>query len=138
MSRESYYSQQITAIIIGGIPAVDLAEGSCLTVETGGDQASLNKGADGAKTSLAFDRTGFVTIRLKPTSPTNDYFSGISRRQQSGIFPDLSVAVLSGSGEIHRGNGGSLVTIAPTSTGSEAMEQREWKFQFETLDSDIG
>jgi len=138
MARKDYYAQNLTAVVVDGVACVDFAEGSCVTVESGGDQANMNKGADGARTSLAFDRTGRITIRLKPMSPTNDHFAGIARRQQAQFFPNSSCAVASGSGELHKATGGSLVTIAPTPTGSNAMEQREWVFQFEVLDSDIG
>jgi len=136
MARMEYYAQNITAVVVDGVSSVDFAEGTCVTVESGGDQASMNKGADGARTSIAFDLTGKITIRLKPTSTTNDQFAGIVTQQQSGTFPDLTCTVHAGSGETHSGIGGSIVTIAPTPTGSNAMEQREWVFQFERLTSD--
>jgi len=131
-----YYAQALTAVVIDGVSAVDFAEGNCISVESGGEQASLNKGADGAKTSLAFDATGKITVRLKPTSTTNDQIAGIVTQQQSGTFPDITVTVQAGSGETHTGVGGSIVNIAPVSTGGAAMEQREWVFQFETLTTD--
>ena len=138
MSRQDYYSQNITAVIIDSVAAVDFAEGTCVTIEAGGDQASINKGADGAKTSLAFDETGMVTVSLKPTSSTNDQYAGIATKQRSGTFPDLTCTVQDGSGATHTGTGGSLVTLASVPTGSGSMEAREWKFQFEKLTIDAG
>lgn len=136
MPRQDFYAQNLTAVVVDGVAVVDFAEGSCVSVDSGGDQASMNKGADGARTSLAFDRTATVTIRVKPTSSSNDHFAGISRRQQQNLFPDASISIQAGSGDIQSGARGSLVTLAGVATGSNEMEQREWVFQFEEFDFD--
>lgn len=120
---------------VDGAPIIGWWEGNdAIMFETAEDEGKHIIGAEGSSVWSQFaDRSGIITLKLLPASPSNDMLYAKKERQESGVplpfdtnFFDL------GGGEAGVATDCYILKAPTTSLGKEATV-REWKISTSNL-----
>ena len=105
----------------------DFAEGDSIAfAPTVTDAVSVTDGFDQSKISVAASRSGKITIKLKPTSPSVGFLTNLALQNRTA--PQIvNVTILTGVNEtLQLENAG--VNMSGGATGADKMSEREFSF----------
>lgn len=132
----TYYDQQGAQLIVQGVPIQDFMDGSSIRYRSGGDEATVTKGLDGATMNLSRDFTATIEFDLKETSSSNDVLGGLAKAQRASLYLDLTVVFIDGAGATHAGSGGAIQKRADVDTGGPSMGGRTWILLLPQMETD--
>jgi len=135
MTINTVHSMNIAGIVIDGVPVVGMWEGDdAATIETSEDEGAHLIGADGSSVWSQFaDRSGIITIKVQPGSPTNAQLTARKQRQDSGVPVSFPVSYFNlGGGEAGVASDCYIMKSKTVSLGKNATV-REWKISAANL-----
>jgi hypothetical protein len=134
------YDAKKVIITLGSHTVTGYAEGTFVSIEPEGDGTVAQAGADGeVARSLSNNPLHTINITLQQTSPSNDAFSELLRRDRAsggrGVVP-LQVRDLRGSTLFAASQ--AWVTNWPTIENGSELNDREWAFMGVMTDVNVG
>jgi len=136
------YSFLNNIVLINGVPVTQWSEDNdALKIERAEDSMKPKVGVDG-KAALAINanKSGFVTLKLMQTSPTNKVLMAFLRAQEAGPQSFVPIAFLfqdTWRQDVGEAAFGAIVKMTDIERGGEIVAQ-EWKFFFERLNVLLG
>ena len=140
MAELRTYDAKKVIITIGSHTVTGYAEGTFVSIEPEGDGTVAQAGADGeVARSLSNNPLHTVNITLQQTSPSNDAFSEILRRDRAsgggGVVP-LQIVDLRGT-TLFAASQAWVVNWPSVENGSE-LNDREWPIMAVMTDINVG
>lgn len=127
-------------LLINGVELTHFgSDDDVVKFERNADSVTYKVGADGrAVVSHSADKSGMLTVKMQPTSPSNAYLMGLCNLQEGG--PGTFVPMAATWQDTHRkdvvaGLPGCIVKPPDFQRGMDSSgNDMEWKFFFERLD----
>ena len=135
MTINTVHSMNIAGATVDGVPVIGLWEGdNAISIAPGEDEGAHLIGADGSSVWSQFaDRSGVITLRLQPASPTNKQLAAKKLRQEAGVPISFPVSFFNaGGGEVGVATDCFVMTAATVELGKNATV-REWKISSANL-----
>lgn len=130
------YSFQDIVLLIQGVEMTGFDSGDdTIQLARLEDSASHDIGSDGEMTvSLSADRSGEVVFRLKQSSSSNSFLSGLITAQENGAFVPVFVQMKdTRNNDLGSGTQGYIPRPSDMTRGTNAGSQ-EWRIVVERLD----
>ena len=121
------YAQRVVTPMYGGVPLVDLSEGSSVKIAIDGGTIEKTEGTDGAALNVGTMQGATAKVTLKETSPSYALLWGQVLAQQSGA-PGQPFVLFSGVGVLHTLPIAYVSVPGELSTGDKKMGSVEFTF----------
>lgn len=133
------YDPASVVVSIAGVPISGYADGTFVSVDRDDDAFTKVTGADGNTTRIkSNNRSGFLTLTLLQSSPSNDILSGLAQLDEAtnaGVVPVL-VKDMSGNSIYFSAQG--WIRKYPTSDFGKEINNREWIIDLADMDMFVG
>lgn len=138
MSRNiDFYSQAACTITVDGRPLTDLMDGDdAIAVEWEGDRATLTQGMDSTGLSIASITGGYITVKLKPTSPEAGWLNRMFENQKTTPRV-VDIVMSSGTREILTAEKCAIASKETYNFGGPTMQGRGYRFACTNIIDDV-